>query len=330
MSGRVVLFRERLSFALLEPVKAHVRRIMKRRQIRPVVVRPGLQSAHLVAAVMVKNEAHRLPALLRHYRRLGVEHFIFIDNESTDTLLSLLSDVDDVSIYRAEGSFSSARYGLDWLNTVLSRHCSGKWVVHVDADEFLVFDSELPDLLSVCAWLEKSGRRSLQAIMIDMYSDRKATENIVREGQDPLEVCNLFDATGYERHHHWPSATTWVKGGVRGRLFFPRRWEGPALNKTPLVLWRRRYAFLRAAHLIWPRNLNGGLKPAELALLHFKFTPSASALMVDESHRAQHTTEYRAYDNVRDVIMVGDETRQYHQPADLTGHGLIARIGSTF
>lgn len=324
------MWRERVVFALLEPVKAHVRRIAKRRQICPVIVRPGLRTARLVAAVMVKNEAHRLAALLRHYRELGVEHFLFIDNESTDTTLGLLSDDDDVSVYRAEGSFSSARYGLDWLNTVLSRHCSGKWVVHVDADEFLVFDSELPDLRSVCSWLEDSGRRSLQAVMIDMYSERKATENVVREGQDPLEVCDFFDATGYERHHHWPSATTWVKGGVRGRMFFPHRWEGPALNKTPLVLWRRRYAYLRAAHLVWPRNLNGGLKPAELALLHFKFTPSASALMVDESHRAQHTTEYLAYDNVRDVVMVGEETRRYRQPADLTGHGLIARIGPTF
>ncbi|WP_138733977.1 glycosyltransferase family 2 protein [Modestobacter excelsi] len=321
--------RERAAFAVIEPLKAHVRRVLKARQLRPVVIRSGLEGAHLVTAVMVKNEAHRLPALLRHYRGLGVEHFIVIDNESTDGLTELLGRCEDVSIYRAQGSFASARYGIDWLNTVLSRHCSGKWVVHVDADEFLVFDSDLPDLPAVCSWLEDSGRQSLQALMVDMYSGKTAIENVVNDGQDPLEVCNLFDGTGYERHHHWPSATTWVKGGVRGRLFFPDRWEGPALNKTPLVLWRRRYAYLRAAHLIWPRCVNGGLRTAETALLHFKFTPSSSALMVDETHRAQHTTEYRAYDAVREVTMVGEETREYRQPSDLTRCGLIARVGST-
>jgi len=280
--------------------------------------------------VVVKNEANRMAALLDHYRGLGVEHFIVIDNESTDGLLATLGESDDWSLYQAVGSYGGARYGNDWVNAVLSRHCHGKWVVYVDADEFLVFESHLRNLHEVCSWLRDCGRHSLQALMLDMYSMKRVGDNVVREGQNPLEVCNLFDASGYERHLHQASATTWVKGGVRGRLFFPSRWEGPALNKTPLVLWRRHYAYLRSSHLAWPRKLNGGLRTPELALLHFKFIPSASARMVDEANRAEHTAEYSAYGEVGNVSMVGDETREYQQPADLTSHGLIARVGSIF
>jgi hypothetical protein len=310
-----------------EPVKAHLRRLLKSHELRPVTIRSGLASAQLVTVIVAKNEAQRMPALLRHYRKLGVEHFIIIDNQSSDTLLGDLQASTDVSSYRAIGSYASSRYGMDWVNAVLSRHCRGRWVLHVDADEFLVYDSALADLREVCSWLDDAGRRSLQALMLDMYSEKRATDNVIREGQDPLEVCSLFDGTGYERRYHAPSATMWVKGGVRGRLFFPDRWEGPALNKTPLVRWRRHYAFLRSAHLLWPRTLNGAGRTPELTLLHFKFTRSASTQMLDESHRAQHTSEYLAYDGVDQVAMVGDETVPYSSPSDVTRHGLLARTG---
>jgi hypothetical protein len=317
-----------VSFYISEPLRAHLRRWWKRRELLPVVIRSSLTSARLVAVIVVKNEARRMPALLRHYRQLGVEHFIVIDNQSTDALREGITR-DDVSLYSAVGDYSSARYGIDWVNTVLSRHCHGKWILHVDADEFLVFDSALSNLDEVCSWLDSSDRPSLQALMLDMYSDRRATDNVVREGQDPVEVCNLFDRTGYERRYDAVSGTMWVKGGVRGRLFFPDRWEGPALNKTPLVRWNRHHAFLRSAHLLWPRPLNGDGRTPELCLLHFKFTESASALMGDEIHRAQHTSEYLAYDGAHEVTMVGAETVRYSRPADITKYGLLARTGPT-
>jgi hypothetical protein len=68
-----------------------------------------------------------------------------------------------------------------------------------------------------------------------------------------------------------------VQGGVRARMFFgkdPRR--APTLNKTPLVRWDRRYAYVSSTHSLLPRRLNhvydttGGEKLSGI-LLHTKF-----------------------------------------------------------
>lgn len=328
MRTAFVRLRRRIVFTLSESAKAHLRRYWHARQVEPVLVRPGLASARVVAAIVVKNGAARMPALLRHYRKLGVEHFIVVDNESSDSLVEDLRAQEDVTVYRGSGSYKAARYGNDWVNWLLSRHCHDKWVLYVDSDEFLVYDSIFPDLPSLCSWLDESGRRSLQAIMLDMYSENRPSANVLAFGQNPLEVCNLFDSTGYERRYADNSSTTWVKGGVRGRVFFSAdRWEGPALNKTPLVHWKRHYAFLRAAHLAWPRGLNGGFRNPELAILHFKFTSASSALMADEAHRTEHTTEYLAYEDSGNVLLVGSETATYESPRDLTRYGVITRTG---
>ena len=44
----------------------------------------------------IRDEAVRLPHFLDHYRALGVSHFLFVDNESSDGTLDLLRDAADV------------------------------------------------------------------------------------------------------------------------------------------------------------------------------------------------------------------------------------------
>ena len=316
----------RLGYVVLEPAKAHVRALWKSRQVHEVRISPGLADARIVAVLVVKDEAPRLSALMDHHRALGVDHFIVIDNESSDGTRQLLTGFPDVSIYSATGSFGRARYGYDWVNHVLGRRCVGKWVLYLDADEFFVFDSATGRLPDVCDLLEASGVDSVQALMLDMYSARRAGENLVAVGQHPLEVCDLFDPTGYRSEYDATSATTWIKGGVRGRVFFEDSWDGPALNKTPLIRWRRHYALLRATHLLWPARLNGAGARPYAALLHFKFTSSNTARMVSAEYRAEHTQEYEAYDGVDQTVLVSPGTAVYSRPADLVEHGLIASL----
>lgn len=84
--------------------------------------------------------------LLDYYRRLGVEHFLVIDNQSPDATMAFLDGQEDVSTVLATANYGEARYGVDWLNGVLRRFCVGKWVLWVDADELLVF-SEHQDVI---------------------------------------------------------------------------------------------------------------------------------------------------------------------------------------
>lgn len=309
--------------------KAHVRRLLRSRDLQPVAIRPGCRSARHLAVVVVKDERPRFDRLLTHYRGLGVDHFIVIDNESSDGLEADLLRHTDVSLYRARGEYSRSRFGIDWVNAVLFRHGRGKWVLHVDADEFLVYDGDDRTTLPVlCAALEREGRRSAQAVLVDMYGEGPAADNVLAAGQDLLELTPLFDGSGYESRYDPRMLGTWIKGGVRARVFFAdNRWAGPALNKTPLVRWRRHFAFIKSAHELWPRGLNGGRRRPLLALLHFKFTSVSISKMQDAEYRRQHTHEYEAYATAEFAPMVDACTRRYESPATLVAAGLIDPLG---
>jgi glycosyltransferase involved in cell wall biosynthesis len=318
----------RLRFDVGESAKAHLRRFWKARQLTAVRVRPSLADARTVAVMAVRNEAERFPHLLSYYRALGVDHFLVVDNQSTDGLQELLAGEHDVSSYLARGQFRQARYANDWVNHLLSRHCSGKWVLYVDADELFVFaGGRASGLRELCHALQRRGQRAVQSILLDMYSERQASKNVVAPGDDPLEVCRYYDATGYEYLTDEFSLTTWIKGGVRGRLFFEGDlWAGPALNKTPLVHWRRHYAFLKSAHELWPRRLNRQSTTAQSALLHVKYTSFSVAKVTHPGHRAQHTTEYDAYDELHGTLFTSAATREYRGADGLVEDGLITPV----
>jgi hypothetical protein len=231
---------------------------------------------------------------------MGFEHFIILDHQSDDGLRTLLAEEHDVSLFFSNGIFKNARFGMDWINYLLSKYCAGKWILHVDADEFLVFPyCDTQGIAGLTSYMEQSQQVSLQCLMLDMYSERKIKDNICAVGDDPASVCPFFDETGYVTHYEPLTKTFWIKGGVRGRIYFPDDpWKGPALNKTPLVLWKWHYAFLKCAHELWPATVNGGAPVAGVphgVLLHFKFLSDLTEKLAAEAVRQQHTSEYSAY-----------------------------------
>ena len=67
-----------------------------------------------------------------------------IDNLSVDDGPDYLRQLKDVNllVYRANGSFKDALFGVKWINTCLKRHCKGKkYCFPVDMDELFVFDT---------------------------------------------------------------------------------------------------------------------------------------------------------------------------------------------
>ena len=217
----------------------------------------ALSKSAFLLITTCRNEGFRLPAFLNHYRRLGFEHFVIVDNESTITCASLVKDAPDVTVYSAHGSFKAARFGIPWVNSILGRHANGKWVIHVDPDEYLVYPGcDTVPIRDYAAQLKRAGMRGLPVIMLDMYSDRPVTENKVRPGQDPLEVCPYFDGNTYVEVRENPLSVKHIRGGPRLRLF-PDGTKGPMLNKTPLLFWSQPVAYARCANEVWPPYLAG-------------------------------------------------------------------------
>ncbi|MEM7423921.1 MAG: hypothetical protein AAF334_09370 [Pseudomonadota bacterium] len=96
----------------------------------------------------------------------------------------------------------------------------------------------------------------------------------------------------------------WIQGGPRLRMHFAATpGYAPALNKTPLVRWRRGYAYRDSTHNLLPRRLNrtfarDGASLTTGVLLHTKFVSSLAAKVAEEMVRGEHyakSAEYRAY-----------------------------------
>lgn len=286
----------------------------------------------------VRNEAERLPFFLDYYRRLGVVHFLLVDNGSEDETQALVRDEPDVSLWETAASYRASRFGVDWMNALLARHGVGRWVLVVDPDEFLVYPHhETRRLPALTRWLESQGQDGLGTILLDMYGDGPVALTRCTPGEDPIAAAPWFDAHNYVVQRHNRYHNLWIQGGPRMRVFYPERpVTAPALNKIPLVRWRRGYVFLTSTHNLLPRHLNrvysvhGGSTTTGV-LLHAKFLDVLTDKVAEELRRREHYdggSEYAAYSSEGvDVSLWTPESMRYEGWRQLCDLGLMARGG---
>jgi Glycosyl transferase family 2 len=286
--------------------RCHLRALLRSRDLSVVIDRTkAIGPDAILLASTLRNERVRLPYFFRYYRDLGVDHFLMVDNGSDDGTREYLAAQPDVSLWRTAASYKRAHFGVDWLTWLHRRHCHGHWTLTVDVDEFLVYPfCDTRPLRALTDWLDASALRSFSAMLLDMYPKGPIGSQPYRDGQDPFEIANWFDAGNYtiSRNHRY--GNLWIQGGPRVRSFFADApAQAPALNKIPLVRWHRNYAYASSTHMLLPRGLNqvydtwGGEK-ASGCLLHAKFLDTFAAKAQEEMTRAQHyaeSREYRAY-----------------------------------
>ena len=253
----------------------------------------------------LRNENVRLPYFLSYYRNLGINHFLIVDNDSTDGGREYLAEQPDVSIWTTKGSYKRARFGVDWLNWLQRKYAHGHWSLVVDPDEFFVYPfCDTRPIRALTDWLDASSIKSFSAMLLDMYPKGKITDTPYATGQDPIEVASWFDPGNYTISRNPRFGNLWIQGGPRARIFFADNPErAPALNKIPLVKWNRRYTYVSSTHMLLPRGLNlvydewGGEK-ASGCLLHAKFLSTFKSKAEEELTRNQHyagSHEYKVY-----------------------------------
>lgn len=257
----------------------------------------------------LRNERIRLPWFLEYYRKLGVNHFYFIDNDSDDGSREYLVGQPDTSVWTTKASYARSRYGVDWQNLLMRRHAHNHWALTVDVDEFLVYPfCDTRPLRAMTDWLDNCSIRSLGALMVDMYPKGAITAQPYHEGEDPLQIASWFDTGNYQISHNHSFRNLWIQGGPRARVFFadaPRK--APALNKVPLVRWHRNFAYISSTHMILPRGLNqvydaSGGEKASGCLLHAKFLDTFGTKAKEEAARGEHYAGSREYDAYRQAL----------------------------
>lgn len=281
-----------------------------RHEITAVNDRTGsIGPAAILAFSTVRDEEARLPWFLDHHRALGVDHFLIVDNASTDGTTDLLAAQPDVSLWSTQASYKSARFGVDWLGWLQMRHGAGHWCLTVDADELLIYpDWNARNLRHLTDWLDAKGRRSFGATMIDLYPRGRLSERQYTAGQDPTEVLEWFDPCPHWVQRQPKLHNLWLQGGVRARCFFASEPErAPTLSKVPLVKWRRSYAYVSSTHTMLPRALNhvydeNGETKLTGALLHTKFLPGIVTKSPEEKQRREHFANSALYDAYYDAV----------------------------
>ncbi len=283
-----------------------VRCVKRRRELKPISTNTAaIRPDDVLLMSVVRNEKIRLPFFLDYYRKLGVNHFLFVDNESDDGSLEFLRTQPDVSVWQTKTSYKKAGFGLDWSNYLLRKFAHGHWVLTVDPDEFFIYPfCDTRPISALTDWLDSCAVRSFGTMLIDMYPEGPVDDEPYHEGQDPFEIARWFDAGNYMISKNPEYKNLWIQGGPRARVFFQDNpSKAPALNKIPLVKWDRRYVYISSTHSLLPRGLNqvydewGGEKTSG-ALLHAKLINTLGEKAREEMQRNQHyrgSGEYKAY-----------------------------------
>lgn len=257
----------------------------------------------------LRNEEQRLPHFLRHYRSIGVDHFLLVDNGSDDESVAYLKEQADVSLWQTQDSYKSSRFGMDWLTALQWKHGSDHWCLTVDVDELLIYpDWPERDLRTLTEDLALRGEIAMGAMMLDLYPKGPLSSAKCLPDQDPLGVIPWFDAYGYFAQKHPKMGNVQLQGGPRVRCFFADRPDrGPTLNKVPLIFWKRQYVYVDSMHIALPAILNRiydtkAAKKETGVLLHTKFLSDAPRRAALEKSRQQHFAYAGSYDDYYDAV----------------------------
>ncbi|MGI3212107.1 glycosyltransferase family 2 protein [Roseovarius tibetensis] len=286
------------------------RSLRKRGQLRPVIDRThDIEADDVLCFATIRNEAVRLPWFLGHHRRLGVRHFLIVDNASDDSTRDYLAAQPDVSLWTTAHSYRLSRFGVDWLTGLQMRHGHGHWCLTLDADECLIYPyHETRPLPALCDWLDRQGHASFGALMLDMYPEGPLSAHPYAPGEDPFTRLCWFDAGNHTIRRKRDLQNLWIQGGPRARMFFagdPRR--APTMGKVPLVKWHWRHAYVSSTHSLLPRRLNhvyatNGGELTSGVLLHTKFLDTVVARSAEEKARQEHFANSRLYDDYYDAL----------------------------
>lgn len=293
----------------------------------------GIPTRHneIRAFLVVRNEALRLAATLRHHREIGVDRFFVIDNGSTDGTLDLISSEPDVHLFSTTDSYAASDHGLAWTNALLDQFGTGHWALTIDADELFIYPNyETLPLPKFCDYLTRLGAQAVFCLLLDMYSDQPFGAGAYRPGGSMLEACPYFDATGYRAIRVKRPPFIEIYGGVRERMFRSLADQGylpPTVSKVPLIRWQPGLHYTIGTHCFAPPLL---ISDIQAVLLHFKFLHDFPDRARIEAQREEHfdgAREYKAYNSLfadsAPATFVNEASTRFESSAQLLRLGLM-------
>jgi glycosyltransferase involved in cell wall biosynthesis len=271
---------------------------------------------------LFRDEMFFAPAFLAHYRGLGVGQFVILDDGSVDGTREFLAAQPDCVLFESDlrygdeiayvdpaGRRTALRAGIYFKMAGPPAFLSGRWVLYVDADEFLLPPPGMSGIGDIVGRLEAAGAACCAASIVEFFPETVAG---LRGGRAPASFGELIadygffqpepmaevDAAGVPRAvGRSKSARLFERHGVAIRqkglrrriegLFAPEYRKSPQF-KTPLFRCDAE-TYLTGTHLC-SRPAPRGLL---LTLAHFVFTAQFEA-------KVARALDWRSYVNGSD------------------------------
>lgn len=306
------------------------------------------RAGEVTLVAVVRNEERMLPALFTHYRSLGVKAFHIIDNGSVDRTAAIVLEQENATLWYTEAGFRAAACGCMWMGAIVRRYGLGTWVLHVDADEFMVYPGmERHDINAFVAALERRGQSRCSAPMLEMYADDRQLPggSIVTSGdhgtsglapwtsmQELIRRYPYFDSAARSRSYRmvdYGHGMIGFHGGARMRMRAQAGWGSEFwIGKTPLARWHEHTAYGNI-HVPWPFHENP--RSLQAALLHFKLTNGLPAKIKEALEHGQYAFGSKEYRIMADMMHTGQLAHifnpglsiPYKSPSTLVVDGLI-------
>jgi hypothetical protein len=313
--------------------------------VKPLAATPAGPAVFAI----VKDENYFLPFFFDYYRTLGVELFLIYDDRSGPATVDYLVRQADCAILQSDSAFGDT-FGEDEFGNprrlpqvlkerVPETFLSGRWVLTVDADEFLVLPTGCSGLPAFIGSLERVGQRYATAPMVDLYGETLDQRNYPRN-LEPFAGNPYFDVGPY---YYWTGSVFpfRLSGGVRLRLLrmlceqhvdrvadifgatmppLGKSWKVPLLKHGHGVV-------RRGDHEI---NLPPRATDLSPALAHFKFYPDLDAKIDNALREKQYYGGSVEYSFLKAAIelfggetLIGPETRRFEGPESLERAGLL-------
>jgi glycosyltransferase involved in cell wall biosynthesis len=133
---------------------------------------------------IVKDDMFFMNAFFNHYRSIGVEQFVIVDDGSTDGTLEFLLGQPDCVVLKSDIGYNQSYFTLfkgeqlrmrrgnaSLKNIVPHAIAPGDYVLYVDADEFLVLPEPFESLEDLILHVRRRSVANVVAGVIEMFPD---------------------------------------------------------------------------------------------------------------------------------------------------------------